>query len=213
MEGNKHMGLRSRWAAAGLGGAMIALALTSGISHSRAQDNLPADKMTVTASNISVSSPGQNVKLMQAQMRTSTPEDLVLQVTAECSILTTVTTTGNTASSSASGSVEIWLEIDGVRVPVATGDNGHVTFCNRDFQRTTSGFVFDNNATIKDYEATKSANGFNWAAFNLGNGIHTITVKANLTQTASDNNTAQAVVGNRTLTVQPTATGQNQIGA
>ena len=41
-------------------------------------------------------------------------------------------------------------------------------------------------------------------ALNVGTGIHLIEVKANLTVSASQQATADAVVGNRTLVIEPT---------
>jgi hypothetical protein len=91
-----------------------------------------------------------------------------------------------------------------------SGDDGKVVFCNRAYQRTTS-FV-DPTATISDFIDTRDANGFNWVAINVGNGIHTLEVWGELTQsTTSTKDTVKAVVGNRTLVVAPTSFAQNQV--
>ena len=71
---------------------------------------------------------------------------------------------------------------------------------------TTAGFT--ESETISDYLNTREANGFNWASLDSGNGIHTITVKGEFTKTAT-NGTASAIIGNRTLVVDPTKV-QNQ---
>ena len=42
------------------------------------------------------------------------------------------------------------------------------------------------------------------------NGIHTITVKGELTKDASTNATAEAAVGNRTLVIEPTHAAPNE---
>lgn len=195
----------------------------SSLHKVEATTNLPADKVTVAASNLQAV-PGADTTILTAQMRTSTPEDLILQLTLECSILTQVSTTG-TATSSASGTILVWVDIDGHRVPVVSlpseknaqkpptpADNGQVTFCNRDAQQSvTDGDSTGGSDTITEYLNTKEANGFNWAAYNVGNGIHTLTVHASLSAVSSNppGSTASGYVGNRTLVVQPTSLALN----
>jgi hypothetical protein len=190
-------------AAVALAGA-VALGLMVGIGG--AAGTVPADKVTVTGAKPDIVDAGSNVTLLgPVQMRTSTPEDLVFHVTAECSILNHITNTGNDASSS-QGQVRVWVEVDGHPVGVVPGhqgssDDGKVVFCNRTYARTTSGFT--ESETISDYLNTREANGFNWASLDTGNGIHTIVVKGEFTATAT-NGTASAIIGNRTLVVDPT---------
>jgi hypothetical protein len=201
-----------------LGAAVLAAAAAAALwvvtASGGAVDNLPSDKMTVTGSQLESAAPGQDVTLLgPVQMRTSTPEDLVLQVSAECSLLTGLTTTGNETADS-QGQVQVWVEVDGKKVAVVPGppsstttdDQSKVTFCNRAYHRTTSGF--GPTESIDDYINTKAANAFNWVTVNVGNGIHTIAVKGDLTATAT-NGTAEAKIGNRTLVVQPTTYAQN----
>jgi len=179
-----------------------------------AAGNLPADKVTVTGAKPDIVDAGSSVTLLgPVQMRTSTPEDLVYHVTAECSILNHIENVGNSSASS-QGQVRVWVEFDGQPVPVVPGaagsggqnDDGKVVFCNRTYTRTTSGF--SEQETISDYLNTRQANAFNWASLDSGNGIHTITVKGEFTHTAT-NGTASAIIGNRTLVVEPTKV-QNQ---
>jgi hypothetical protein len=181
-----------------------------------AGSSMPADKMTVTASNTSVTAPNATATLMTAQMKTSTPADLRLEVTAECTILSQISNTGS-ETQAYTAKVDVWVEVDGKPVPVvppasttgasgagtpAGGDDGHVVFCNREFQRTT---VFDaQNESIKDVDNTSEANGFNWVAMNVGNGIHQIVVKAHFTDTNGTDTFAHGVVGKRGLTVDTT---------
>ncbi|MDQ1438070.1 MAG: hypothetical protein QOK43_1699 [Acidimicrobiaceae bacterium] len=176
--------------------------------------NLPADKMTVTASRMSVTAPNADATLMTAQMKTSSPADLLFQVTAECTILSSITNTGS-ETQSYKATVEVWIEVDGKPVPVVPGvttngasgstpnpDSGRVIFCNREFTRTTT---YDSqNESIKDVENTTQANGFNWVALNVGNGIHNIAVKAHFTDTNNGDIFAHGVVDRRTLVVEPT---------
>jgi hypothetical protein len=194
---------------------------TSGSGGTTTSGNLPADKVTTSGSKIDVFSPNTDVTLLAVQMRTSNPADLMLSVTLECSIVTSVTTMGNDMQQ-AFGQVRVWLEIDGKPVGVipatqGTSDDGKVVFCNRTYSSTTNGFSEAGNSgnqdpTITTYINTKEANAFNWVAMNVGNGIHTVSVHAELTQQVTDpsKDSAQAVVGNRTLLVDTTETAQNQ---
>jgi len=182
---------------------------------STGNSNLPADKMTVGASTAQVFGPGDNVTLLCARMKTSTTADLTFSVTLECSILTSVTTTGNDTQT-AMGDIKVWVEVDGHNVGVlpaqpGQSDDGKVTFCNRTFTATTSNFTADSSATIQDYENTKDANAFNWVALSVGNQVHTISVHCTLTQTTTNStkDMAKAVVGARTVTVDATHNAQN----
>ena len=177
----------------------------------QAGPTVPTDKMVVAGSRAQVAAPGTAVTLLQAKMQTSTTEDLMLHVSLECTIVTDISTQGND-NSSAEGHVEVWIEVDGQPVPVLDPDpdGGRITFCDRSYNRTTSNFVADNNATIKDGLRTVSAHAFNWVKLNTGNGIHTITVKGTLSSSASSNAHAEAVIAGRTLVVDPTHAAVNE---
>lgn len=167
-------------------------------------DHKPADKVAGAGAETEVVGPGEEIVLLSEEVRTADPTDLVLSVTAECSIVTNVTTVGNDEQR-AFGEVKVWVEIDGEHVAVSSADSdaGRVVFCNRAYQRRTTNFD-DEDATIETFFETRQANGFNWMALNVGHGVHTIEVKATLTEEATNNATAEAVVGNRTLIVEPT---------
>src|SRR5436305_2894488 len=158
-----------------------------------AASNLPADKMTVTASTTSVQAPNSDVPVLTAQMKTSTVADLKLAVTSECTILSQITNAG-TSMQNYIAKVELYITLDGKRVPVVPpttttgasgstggGDNGSVVFCNREFTRTTT--FNTQSESIKDMENTEQSNAFNWVAINVGNGIHSIVVHAVFTDT------------------------------
>jgi hypothetical protein len=179
-----------------------------------AASSLPADKMTVTASSTSVQGPGTDVPVLQAQMKTSTPADLLLQVTSECTILSQITNMGNSTQTYVA-KVELSLTVDGKTVPVvppatttgATGqtsgtDDGHVVFCNREFTRTTT--FNTSNESIKDIENTEQSDAFQWVALNVGNGVHTIVVHATFTDTNGGDTFAHGVIDKRSLTAQAT---------
>lgn len=188
----------------------LALLVLMGYNSANA-DHQPADKVVASGSTIEVAGPGEEMTLLTGTVRSSTPSDLLLSVTAECAITTNLETVGDD-NSRAEGSVEVWVEIDGERVGVnnvgtstttaEAQDDGEVVFCNRAYERTTSMFD-DQNATIETFLDTRQAHGFNWVALNVGNGIHEIEVKARLTETSTNNATAEVAVGNRTLVVEP----------
>ena len=166
----------------------------------------PANKVSAAGSATEVVSPGESVILLQDRVKTSKPTDLILGVTSECAITTEVTTVGNDLQN-AEGIVRMWVEIDGKVVPVSSDDpaatRGRVVFCNRFYERQTSLFD-DEDATIRTFERSREASAFNWMALDVGSGIHTITVKADLqTFTSSAQSTALAAVGKRTLIIEP----------
>jgi hypothetical protein len=183
-----------------------------------ATTNYPADKMTVAASGLDTAAPNQTIPILKAAMRTSTVEDLVFSLSAECGIYTAVTVTG-TDNQSAFGQIKMMVTIDNpnntapdaahiVRVsPDDTNDPGRVVFCNRNHQATST---FLANESYGSFIRTRDANAFNWLAPNVGNGIHTITVWAQYQTTNTASGTAEAVVGKRSLVVQPTTQAQNQ---
>lgn len=188
------------------------LVLLSSIGRSEAvATHTPADKVVASGSKVEVTEPGETVVLSSGILRSSAPSDLLISVTAECSIATDVKTEGND-DQMAEGVVEVWTEIDGNRVginsvPTSTTsaesqDDGEVVFCNRSFRRKTTLFD-DEDATIETFERTREASGFNWVALNVGKGTHEVVVKARLTETATNKATADAAVGNRTLVVEP----------
>jgi hypothetical protein len=193
-----------------------------------------ANKAAASGRQVVVAAPGTNVELLSVVMKTSKPEDLILQVTLECTIFTQLDTGGSTAPGATStafshGSVSVWITVDGIIVPISDasmppqdpanqgvgGDADKVTFCDREYQRTVTDGEnpLDGLDRTQDYIKTKSSHAFNWLRLNAGSGTHTIRVLANLTATAAGqgDTTAQALVGNRTLIVEPTKTAVNAV--
>ena len=171
----------------------------------------PADKMAVSASVLEVmseplngGSSSETVELLRGTLRTSTPTDLVLRLSSECALWTDITVVGDTTSE-AVATVKMWVEIDGVPVKVSSGDTGEeagkVVFCNRAFKMTT--LNWDEDQTLETYLSTRSANAFNWMALNVGSGIHTVVVMAQLETEVTGVGEAKAGVGKRTLIVEP----------
>lgn len=225
-------GSRFRWA---LLGATLVLALVMS-AQALAVNTAPtaANKAAASGRQVVVAAPGANVELLSVVMKTSKPEDLILQVTLECTIFTQLDTGGSTAPGATSsayshGSVQVWVTVDGNIVPISDSsmppqnpadqtvgtDADKVTFCDREYQRTVTDGEnpLDGLDRTQDYIRTKSSHAFNWIRLNTGSGTHTIRVLANLTAVAMGqmDTTAQALVGNRTLIVEPTKTAVNAV--
>lgn len=210
--------------------AAVTLFVAYSIGNIAQATHQPADKTAATGSDIEPVD-GETVVLSET-MRVSSPADLILQVTAECSIITELTTGGTGAQdfSEAMGSVRLHVEIDGTPVPVAFNDaaanvpsgeddvedddntTGEVTFCNRTYGRSVRDADGDGNVDVEDdYIRTRSANAFNWFALNAGeppydkdnDNLITITVIADYDTDTQGRALAEAFVGSRTLIVEP----------
>lgn len=188
-------------AAIGLVAALIAAMLVTSFA-STSDASQPANKFSVAGSGVMISAPSEEVTLLTTTMKNPGSKALLLGVTLECSILTSLLTEGNDLSQ-AEARAEVWVEVNGTPVQYAEDvADGRVTFCEREYQRQTSMFD-DEDATIDDFIRTKAAHGFNWVLLHDGAGEKVVEVKANLTRNATDNATAELVVGARTLTVEP----------
>lgn len=177
----------------------------------------PADKVVANGSKVEEFGPGAEVPILTATLRSTNVTDLILSVSLECSILTQLTTGPNAVDgvdrALAQGRVLVWVEIDGQIVPINSANGASrpgdetdkVTFCDREYQRTVSDNEdpADGQDTEEDYIRTKAANAFNWLRLNVGNGTHQIVVKATLTERVEGAATAEAIIGNRTLVVEP----------
>jgi hypothetical protein len=190
----------------------------------------PANKAVAAGSTLAIVGANQTQTLLTATFKTSKPEDLLLTVSAECSILTQLVTNNNNPSADAQAGVHMWLTLDGKVIPVqdasappqdpsqqAAGDPAKdgVTFCDREYQRTvTNGETApDGIDTQSDYIRTKSAHAFSWVRLNAGSGDHTIALVAQFNDSTSGDpgNVAQAIIGNRTLVIEPTKLANNAV--
>lgn len=183
-------------------------------------DHEPANKVAAAGSEVEVMGPGDSVPILSETLKVSSPADLILQLTAECDILTDLTT-GGTAEDSAGafGQVRTWITIDGKVVPVSTDDTtdtGKVVLCNRAHNKTITDAEdpADGTDEERDMTQTRQANGFNWLALDPGftydsleNGqnILEIVVYAEFTEEVVNQAEAEALVGHRTLIVEPTS--------
>lgn len=212
-----------------------------------AQTTTAANKIGIAASDVQIINQTQkpndqqtmNVDLFSTTFKTSTTEDLIIQVNAECGLYTAVGAKGNydlfnpsatplNTSSTAMGQVQVWLELDGKALPTTltspyrfgdpnadppTTGNGPVVFCNRAFNLSTQNLLAPQLITL--FEKTRQANAYQWFATNVGNGTHTLKVKATLvasTESLGNDGSvtvtyvtpaASAIIGQRTMTVEP----------
>lgn len=166
-----------------------------------------ANKTSAAGSTVEFLSPALDSTVLATTIKTSAPQDLIFSVTLECALWTTVATIGNDVSE-ARATVTIKVLFDGVPVPIS-GDSadGSVVFCDRLHRQSTMDFD-DEDARIEQYLATRSANAFNWILPDVGSGVHTIQVVADLTASSTDELFVQAGVGHRTLIVEPTHLAQ-----
>ena len=191
-----------------------ALLPTSTTTESTSSSN-GANKYSVSGSGVEYLGPevidgtGTNeADVLGTSIKTSTTTDLIIQVTMECSIWTTVATLGNDVSE-ATATVKVWVTVDGIVVPVSADDAddeeaGKVVFCDRTHRQTVTD-LDDEDARFETYQRTRSANAFNWIAVDFGGGSvpHNVVVHAELSGTATENAMAQAGIGHRTLVVEP----------
>jgi hypothetical protein len=189
----------------------------------------PANKAVAAGSHRVVFGPATATPIMTATFKTSKPEDLLLTVSLECTILTALTTNNDNPSSTAQAGVDIWIQDENGKVvpitdtsapPQDPADSGKgdavkdgVTFCDREYSRTVTDQENqpDGIDQIDDYIRTKSAHAFSWVRLNAGSGVHTYTVYANLRETVEHQADAQAEIGNRTLVIEPTKLANNAV--
>lgn len=190
---------------------LAGLALAPQLAAMAQGSHLPADKIGVASSTMEImtaplteGSHSEKHTLLSGTLRASSPTDLIYSVTLECALWTDVTNVGPDSTSEASATVKVWVELDGQPVKVSgsdADDNGQVVFCNRDYKVVM--LNFDANETLKQFLSTRTANAFNWASLNVGNGVHSIDVIGQLDVQVSGTGNAQAAIGKRTLIVDP----------
>ena len=201
-----------------------------------ADDGLPADKTAVAGSGVEDMNPNTTSEILSQRMKVSSPADLILGVTSECTILSRLMTNTATKTASTTGSVVLHITIDGNVVPVETfptPDDGSVTFCNRTYSRTVSDDENDPNGRVdkqEDYIRTRTANAFNWVALNVGvdesdggyddlaNGNNIVDVRVFATYMGGRQESgcvagttcSTAYVGKRTLVIEPVHAAVNE---
>lgn len=148
------------------------------------------------------------ITLASGSFKTSDKSDLIIQATAEVGLYTDVKTKGNDESTAKAG-VTCWVELDGQPVSWNVANplgDGKVVFDNREFGLKTSNFD-DEDAMIELFIKTRSAHGFNWYTADVGSDTHTIELKATIDEFVEGSGDAEALVGPRTLIVEPVNMG------
>jgi len=191
--------------------AVAALLVAGGLFATATATHQPADKMAVSGASFDVMTAplvdgavSEVHTLLSGVLRTSSPTDLVIHANAECALWTDVSTQGN-GMSEAQASVKLWVELDGVAVPVSSDDTtepGKVVFCNRVHGMEVMN-LDDEDAHFRQYLRTRTANAFDWVTMDVGPGIHTIELKGQLEAQVTGMGDASAGVGKRTLLVEP----------
>ena len=214
-----------------LAGVLVSQALQAGATHQ------PANKAASSASNVRdvTGVTGQTTTILQETMKVASPTDLILQTTAECALITSVTTGDEagdqaTDTAQAEAQIEIRIKLDGTVVPVdsTAGDDGWIVFCNRLYRQTATDAEGDGDIDQMDsYISSRTANAFNWFAFDVGanydapdvpagtgNNLVEVVVEARFTETATTDAVADAMVGRRSIVVEPTnASNHEQTGS
>ena len=199
--------------------AMLGAAAFAFVSPKADAGHEPANKLAAAGSETEVFAPGQTLPILEETIKVNTGHELILQLTAECDILTELTTGGNGATDSAGafGQVRTWITLDGTVVPVSSDDEtdtGKIVLCNRAHNKTITDREDPADGTDEEVEMTRTrqANGFNWLALNVGsafddpangNNIIDVVVHAEFTETTTNRGVAEARVGHRTLIVEP----------
>ena len=207
--------VRSRVLAAGV----IAGALCTGyLAQGTFAAGTPANKTAASGSTTEVIGANNSAVVLSETVKINNPTDLIIDASAECALLTQVTNGANGQTSRAYGQIKFYVTIDGIRVPISKNDtdNGQVVFCERaqEQQWTDSNDPAkgqdDSGDQLRQYLNTREANAFNWMALNVGtnypgtqNNIHKVELWAHWTTSTAGAATAQAIVGNRTLILEP----------
>lgn len=192
---------------------VAALAMGSGLLSASA-DHLPANKSAVSASTMEQMTAqmgegeqSEEVTLLEAQFKTPSGADLAYQLTLECALFTEIELIGNDEST-AQASVDVWIEVDGEVIGVSSDEDpedeafGRVVFCNREYEMEVQDSE-DEEAMYRQFLDTRSANAFTWLDIDLENGVHDLVVKAQLDVNVNGMGEAHALVGKRTLHVEP----------
>jgi hypothetical protein len=176
-------------------------------------DPQPANKPAATGDKVTPVS--SDAVILEASLKSASPQDYDIRVSLECSINTALITDVSGEHQEASATVKVWATFDGDIVPINSinpsktspqvgDDSDKVTFCNRTYGRTVTDQ--DGNGTIDsedDFIATKTSHSFEWIRLNAGSGTHFIKIHADFTTAATSKATATAQVGNRILVVDP----------
>ena len=187
-----------------------------------------ANKTSFSADNLVLNTEGladDGAVIASASIKTSTPKDLVVMFSEECSLFTEVRlksgSSGSVSESQVRAAQSIYLEVDGQVVPIGAGDDGKVTMCDRTYNISTNildqiqklcsavgaidGTTTCEESYFKSFIDTKDAHGWNWVVLNLGAGEHTVEVYSEFVDEEGviGDGTASVTVGKRSLIILP----------
>ena len=167
--------------------ALVVAALVFTWTTQAQANHEPANKWRAAAATVDTTSANEApITVLHERLKVSSPRDLVLQLTSECSILTALRTDDDQDTAESMSQVRMWITIDKTPVPVSTADfdanpangvqfdDGKVVFCDREYQRrvadTEQNSPMDGQDEESDFIRTRTANAFNWFALNTGEG-------------------------------------------
>ncbi|HSB56202.1 MAG TPA: hypothetical protein VLD38_00125 [Nitrosopumilaceae archaeon] len=187
-----------------------------------------ANKTTFNADNLVLNTEGladDGAVIASASLKTSTPKDLVVMFSEECSLYTEVRlksgSSGSVSESQVRAAQSIWLDVDGQTVPIGANDDGKVTMCDRTYNISTNildqiqklcsavgaidGTTTCDESYFNSFISTKDAHGWNWVVLNLGAGEHTVSVHSEFVDEEGviGDGTASVAVGKRSLIILP----------
>lgn len=178
-----------------------------------AADSIPSTKTAAQMGYIGAVqlAPAWGDPILEVDIKTGAPKDLIISVSAETSLTTSAKLSGTTGSE-ALAAIEIQVRVDGVPIVNAGGPNANFIVFNNRLLRLTGdlshhgtgwpeGMVIDDH-WIEVFIATKSANAFNWFEVDVGPGVSTVSVYARkVTDFTSGKSTAVAMIGNASVVV------------
>jgi hypothetical protein len=208
-------------------GVIVTQGFQAGATHQ------PANKVSAAGSEVQKLGPAAGATtILSEKIKLSTPTDLILSLTLECSIITDLFNTGD-STQSVEALIKTWVTLDGKVVPVSTDDTtnpGEVVFCNRAHrQEIDENDSDDGDDDIEQFQATRHANSFNWMALDDGNyddpaipadgtnnviliEVHAelVTASACASFTPDNQNCATGFVGHRTLVIEPVKSANDE---
>ena len=167
---------------------------------------IPSAKAAATSASIDRATTGwETIPELTVQIKTGTPKDLIIALTAETSLTTKVKLSGNVGSEAAA-TIEARVLVDGneVLIPGNQNPEGGVVLDNRLLKLTgdlTHLNPLEPAHWIEIFMGTKSCHGFNFIAENVGVGVHTIEVQVKTSGYTIGEAQYSALIGNASLVV------------
>jgi len=205
--------------------SLLAVALTAGyLAQGTYAAGTPANKVAAAGSETEILGANNSLIVLSETVKINNPTDLIISASAECAIMTQVTNSADGKASQAYGQIKFHVNIDGKPVPVAATDTdqGNVVFCSRvqEQQWTDSNDPLkgndDGGDRLRQYLSTRDSNAFSWLALNVGstgttNNTHKIDLVATWTTSTTGAAVAEAIVGNRTLVLEPVKAANGEV--